>query len=96
MNTTEETGHPSSGGALDRWLAPLIELAKHLQDNQPRGSKLTLEDFIRGNVEHQVRQIEKSNVIRDTSSRKSLYVHGWEFKLDKGVLENLNMTLGPI
>lgn len=79
---------------LQRWLSPLIELAKGLAPGPP-ADKLTrlVEDSVRA----QVNNVVKLEPVRKAwaDGRKNLWVHGLVYHVETGRLEDLNVTKGP-
>lgn len=80
--------------AVDRWIAPIVELARQmcLHENNDEN----LEKLVKANIVAQVEKVAKADVIREAwAHQRELYIHGWEYGLADGLLNDLNVTIGP-
>ncbi|TDL27041.1 carbonic anhydrase [Rickenella mellea] len=80
---------------LERWLAPLISLARDLRlSTAPRDQALAV--LVDESVKTQVANVCKSDVIeRAWAGGKNVYVHGWVYELESGRLRDLDVSKGP-
>lgn len=80
---------------IQRWLSPLIELAKGLVEGPSHPDILTrlVEDSVRA----QVTNVVNLEPVRRAwaGGRKNLWVHGLVYHVETGKLEDLNVTKGP-
>ncbi|RPD63531.1 carbonic anhydrase [Lentinus tigrinus ALCF2SS1-6] len=85
------SGPPSAPESpLERWLAPLTELARGLLDEGTDMSGL-----VEANVRMQVANIAGSEVMqRVWAAGKDVQVHGWVYDLESGRLRDLGVTVG--
>jgi carbonic anhydrase len=102
---------PGAGGAsapINHWLAPLVKLAASLGPDAsacpgvPGGrSVLTRvhaaqDEIIVANVKQQVKHAAASEPVQSAWAKGlDVHVHGWLYHLDKGTLEDLNVSVGP-
>ncbi len=78
---------PSSSSPLERWLAPLVEIAKATDGD--------LLDIVEANVKAQVDNLVKSDVIQHAWAKgQDVQVHGWVYELETGKLRDLDITQG--
>lgn len=71
---------------LDRWLAPMIALAKELGG--------TPADLVEANVRAAVANIAATEVMKSAwASGKDVQVHGWVYEIEKGSLKDLRVTV---
>ncbi|KAK0546647.1 hypothetical protein OC846_001380 [Tilletia horrida] len=96
------------GGALGRYLTPLVKLAKSLKEN-PEAAKLEQADFVRllteESVKQSMRNIAATDVIKDNWAgkpsplsgkvMKKITIHGWVHDIGTGKLKDLSVTLSP-
>jgi carbonic anhydrase len=80
---------------LQRWLGPLIELAKQLVGGPHPPDLLT--KLIEESVGVQVSNVANSEPVRKAweEGRKNLWVHGLVYDLKTGLLRDLNVTRSP-
>ncbi|KAI0743113.1 carbonic anhydrase [Daedaleopsis nitida] len=72
---------------LERWLAPLTELAKNTEGD--------LTALVEANVRVQVDNLVQSDVIRGAWAKgKDVQVHGWVYELETGKLRDLGLSVG--
>ncbi|KAF9815834.1 hypothetical protein IEO21_04346 [Rhodonia placenta] len=72
---------------LDRWLAPLVELARE------KATSLEVEEFTELNVRVQVDHLVESETIKAAwASGTNVQVHGWIYDLETGRLRDLGIT----
>ncbi|KAF9815835.1 hypothetical protein IEO21_04347 [Rhodonia placenta] len=72
---------------LDRWLAPLVELARE------EATDMEVEEFTELNVRVQVDHIVESETIQtEWASGRDVQVHGWIYHLETGRLRDLGIT----
>jgi len=77
---------------LGRWLAPMVKLAGKLVKSDPSATPLTLIDE---SVKEQVRNVISTEVVQTAwLSGKKLYVHGWVYQLESGLLKDLGVSKG--
>ncbi|KAI0758800.1 carbonic anhydrase [Fomes fomentarius] len=80
---------PPPTSPLERWLAPLVEIARA---NNDKDKPLDMVDV---NVKAQVDNIVKSKVIQSAwEKNKDVQVHGWVYDLETGKLRDLGITEG--
>ena len=85
---------------LQRWLAPLTDLARSLSALQP-GQKLTPVELVEASVRMQVENVLQSDVVQDAWSAdasvrgkaKLRGVHGWVYELDRGRVKDLGVSV---
>lgn len=81
------------GAPLQRWLAPLTDLARSLDGPQPL-------ELVEANVRAQVEHVLQSDAVRNAWSAdpavrgnaRLVGVHGWVFDIDKGKLRDLGVS----
>lgn len=84
---------------LNRWLAPLTNLAASLQlSTTPKAEALPL--LVEENVKQQVENICQTSIVLNAWANKSpkgkdVWVHGWVYDLAAGRLRDLGITRGP-
>jgi len=84
-NAPPPAGPPST--PLDRWLAPLIALAKE--------TKLDPAGLVETNVRVQVKNVAKAEILRAAwASGKDVWVHGWVYEIEHGRLRDLGISVG--
>ncbi|KAI9438001.1 carbonic anhydrase [Lactarius indigo] len=77
---------------IERWLTPLISLARNLSSE---ASSDPLTRLIEENVHVQVKNVANSEPVRKVwEGKKDLWVHGLVYELETGRLRNLNITKG--
>lgn len=99
--------HPLSAPAdgkrptpLERWLAPLTDLARELAAAHP-DEKLTPLELVEAGVRRQVENVLESEVVRDAWSAEAGVrgkarlrgVHGWVYELEKGRVRDLGVSV---
>ncbi|KAI0734196.1 carbonic anhydrase [Fomitopsis betulina] len=83
-NSATPAAPPST--PLDRWLAPMIALAKELGG--------TPADLVEANVRAAVANIAATEVMKSAwASGKDVQVHGWVYEIEKGSLKDLRVTV---
>lgn len=90
-------GEPADS-PLNRWLESLTMLAYSLQ--LPDNSNESIETVVRENVKAQVESLANTETIRKawtqgTPKKQKVYIHGWVYHLDTGLLEDLCISRGP-
>ena len=74
---------------INIWLAALVRLAWSLRRKAPNGH-VTLDELVTANVRAQVEEVKKSSTFKD---HRDVKVHGWVYRLEKGLLEDLKVTV---
>jgi carbonic anhydrase len=93
-----DSGLPADA-PLNKWLAPLTELASSLQlSTAPREEALPI--LVEENVKAQVENVCKSEIIQNAWQKKSrkgkdVFVHGWVYDIGEGKLKDLGVSCGP-
>jgi carbonic anhydrase len=85
-------------GLVDHWLHPIREVHdchKHeleaLSDEQARWDRL-----VELNVARQVKNVAADVFVQDAWARgQELHVHGWVYSIADGLVNDLNLTVGP-
>ncbi|TFY58827.1 hypothetical protein EVJ58_g6167 [Rhodofomes roseus] len=78
-------GPPST--PLDRWLAPLVTIAKETGHGPA--------ELVEANVRAGVANIVASDVMKSAWVQgKDVQVHGWVYEIEKGRLKDLRITVG--
>ncbi|WOO76434.1 Carbonic anhydrase 2 [Vanrija pseudolonga] len=76
---------------LNRFLAPLIDIAKGLPGNS------TIDDLIVANVKKGVENVVASITIKAAWAQgKNVTVHGWVYHLDTGLITDLGVSRGRV
>lgn len=84
-NASPPAGPPST--PLDRWLAPLVAIAKE--------KRCSAADLVELNVRANVANIVASDVMKSAWAKgKDVQVHGWVYEIEKGRLKDLRITVG--
>ncbi|KAJ3511056.1 hypothetical protein NLJ89_g4316 [Agrocybe chaxingu] len=84
---------------INKWLQQLTKLAFSLGiSTAPKDEALSL--LIEENVKGQVENLSKLEVIRDAwqnaeAQGKELWIHGWVYEIETGLLSDLNISRGP-
>ncbi|KAF8798149.1 carbonic anhydrase [Phlegmacium glaucopus] len=91
-------GDEPMNSPINRWLEPLTLLAHCLQlpDTSPNSLAVVVEE----NVKAQVENLANTETIKDawlgkTHHKQKVFIHGWVYHLDNGLLEDLCITRGP-
>ena len=74
------------GCALERWLAPLTELARNTEGD--------LTALVEANVRVQVENILKCDVVEREWKQRDVHIHGWVYELESGKLRDLGVSVG--
>lgn len=83
-NSATPAGPPST--PLDRWLAPMIALAKEVGG--------TPAELVEANVRAAVASIAATEVMKSAWAHgKDVQVHGWVYEIEKGRLKDLRITV---
>ena len=85
-------------GLVDHWLHPIREVHQAHQheldalcDERARWDRL-----VELNVAQQVKNVASDVFVQDAWARgQSLYVHGWVYSIADGLVNDLNITVGP-
>jgi len=82
---------------LGQWLAPLVGLATELGASRtPEDKPAALLTLIEENVRRQVAALAASDTMRDAwAMGKEVFVHGWMYSLETGLLRDLEVSQGP-
>ena len=87
INTSPELwGEDAGEWKPERWLAPLVEIAKNTEGD--------LTALVEANVRAQVANIVKTDVIQHEWTKRDVQVHGWVYELETGRLRDLGITVG--
>ncbi|KAI9437999.1 carbonic anhydrase, partial [Lactarius indigo] len=85
-------GEGETEPVIERWLTPLISLARNLSSE---ASSDPLTRLIEESVRVQVENVANSEPVRKVwEGQKDLWVHGLVYELETGRLRNLNVTKG--
>jgi carbonic anhydrase len=91
----------SAEAPINRWLAPLKSLASSLDHIVGGSAAEVLPVLVEENVKVQVKNLCQSDTILSAWSTangkrsKPLWVHGWVYEIEKGVLKDLKISQGP-
>jgi len=90
----------SAEAPINRWLTPLTSLASSLDHVVGGSAAEALPILVEENVKAQVKNICKSDTVLSAWSTangksKPLWVHGWVYEIEKGVLRDLEISQGP-
>jgi carbonic anhydrase len=88
---------------LGRWLTPLTSLASTIRNRTPTPTASeALSALVEENVKAQVENVCKAPTVLSTwaapvngTPRKTLWVHGWVYEIEKGRLKDLEVSKGP-
>ncbi|KZT73164.1 carbonic anhydrase [Daedalea quercina L-15889] len=84
-NASPPPGPPST--PLERWLAPLIAIAKEKGCNPV--------ELVEANVRAAVATIAASEIMKSAWAQgKDVQVHGWVYEIENGCLKDLRITVG--
>jgi len=97
LATVTQVPPPTVEPVLQRWLSPLIELAKDIVDKPHHPHPDLLTKLIEESVGVQVNNVADSEPVRKAwdEGRKNLWVHGLLYDLKTGLLRDLNVTRSP-
>jgi len=87
--------HPPTD-PINVWLKPLTALAVSLNlSNKPQAEALSI--LVNENVKAQVAIVAETEVIHKTwaEAKKKVWVHGWVFDIETGLLRDLGISKGP-
>ncbi|KAE8220689.1 hypothetical protein CF319_g5824 [Tilletia indica] len=98
----------SPGGALGRYLTPLVKLAKSLKENE-EAAKLEDPEFLllltQESIKQSMRHIAATEIIKDNWAgkqsplsgkvMKKITIHGWIHDIATGKLKDLSLSLTP-
>jgi len=85
-------------GLVDHWLHPIREVHQtHLHELELLGDERARWDrLVELNVVQQVKNVATDVFVQDAWARgQSLYVHGWVYSIADGLVNDLNITVGP-
>ncbi|KAI0742644.1 carbonic anhydrase, partial [Daedaleopsis nitida] len=87
MSTAQDPSPSPPSSALERWLEPLVELARDTEHN--------LDVLTRANVRAQVEKIARLDVVQRVceASGRMVRVHGWMYVIEEGRLRDLDMSV---
>jgi carbonic anhydrase len=84
-------------GLVDHWLHPIREVShdhRHELDAIPE-ERARLARLVELNVMRQVKNVASDVFVQDAWARgQSLYVHGWVYSIENGLVTDLNVTIG--
>ena len=95
FNAAKNPSSPSDDTPLGRWLTPLTQLASNLQSEFPDGGVSLL---VEENVKAQVQKVCQAGPVVNAwqgESKKPLWVHGWVYEIEHGILKDLGISRGP-
>jgi carbonic anhydrase len=83
-------------GLVDHWLHPIREVAhEHRHDLKDLDEKARWDRLVELNVKRQVRNVATDVFVREAWKRgQKLCVHGWVYRLDTGLVTDLEVTIG--
>lgn len=85
------TKTPSPDSPLSLWLAPLVQLALDLH-LPPAPPEEALPILTRANIQRQIENVKKAAANMIPKAEEGVSVHGWLYVLEKGLLQDLNMS----
>jgi carbonic anhydrase len=86
---------PVSHGLIDNWLHGIKDLAeRHAEATEGLSREARVDHLCELNVRQQVWHVATTSIVQEAWSRsQSLAVHGWIYRINDGLLRDLDVTL---
>jgi len=87
--------NPVADTPINRFLAELIEIARKINAlGKPKPE--AVQALVEASVRHQVKNVARSPAVQAAwKEKRQLYVHGWVYSLETGLVRDLGVTEGP-
>jgi carbonic anhydrase len=81
---------------INVWLKPLTSLAASMPELLNSPTEKAVPALVEANVKHQVANVAETHVVRRAwKEGKDIWVHGWVFEIEGGILRDLDVSKGP-